>query len=98
MKYEIKSHCVRKIVLFYLNVAKKYKHTYSKELERKNVSDAYDALFQIEKTLPRRRPTLLRWQQQCWHMAHTGKWYYAYTVNEDTITIEDACHEQNMHD
>ena len=31
-------------------------------------------------------------------MAHAGQWYYAYTINGDTITIEDACHVQNMHE
>ena len=31
-------------------------------------------------------------------MAQAGKWYYAYSINEDTITIEDACHQQNMHE
>ena len=29
-------------------------------------------------------------------MANTSKWYYAYIVNGDTITIVDACHSQNM--
>lgn len=23
---------------------------------------------------------------------------YAYTIEDDTITIHDACHQQNMHD
>ena len=31
-------------------------------------------------------------------MAHSGHWYYAYTIDGDTITIHDACHEQNMHE
>jgi hypothetical protein len=31
-------------------------------------------------------------------MAHAGHWYYAYTINDDTVTIEDARHEQNMHE
>lgn len=52
----------------------------------------------IEKSLPRRTPTLARWQEQGYHMARAGKWYYAYTIGDDTITIEDACHAQNMHE
>lgn len=63
-----------------------------------NVNEAYDAMFQIEQSLLRRRPTIQRWQQAGWHMAQAGKWYYAYSINEDTITIEDACHQQNMHE
>ena len=33
-----------------------------------------------------------------WHMAHAGTWYYAYTIDGDTVTIQDACHQQNMHE
>lgn len=81
---------------FYRNVAKKYKHTYSKQLMQKNVLEATNAMYLIEQTLLRRKPTLSRWQG--FHMANFGKWYYAYTIHGDTIIIEDACHEQNMHD
>jgi hypothetical protein len=31
-------------------------------------------------------------------MANTDKWYYAYTIDGDTITVRDACHAQNMRD
>ena len=96
MKYDVKSKCVRNIVSFYLNVAKKYKHTYSQQLMRKNISDAYDSMFLIENKLHRRKPTLIRWKN--YHMAHSGQWYYAYIIIGETIVIEDACHEQNMHD
>ena len=36
-----------------------------------------------------------RWKG--YHMANTEKWYFAYTINGDTITIVDACHAQNMY-
>jgi hypothetical protein len=75
----------------------KYKHTYSEYLMLKNIDDAVDPMFQIEQSLLRRKPTIERWQKSGWHMANAGKWYYAYTISGDTITIEDACHEQNMH-
>lgn len=96
MRYEVKTRCFINITSFYLHVARKYKHTYSKELMQKNIAEAYDAMFCIEKTLARRKPILHRWQG--WHMANAGKWYYAYTVTDDTIIIQDACHEQNMHE
>ena len=32
MKYVIKKRCTQKIISFYRNVSKKYKHTYSEEL------------------------------------------------------------------
>jgi hypothetical protein len=60
----------------------------------KNIDDAVDAMFQIEKTLLRREPLLERWAG--YHMANTDKWYYAYIIDGDTITVVDACHAQNM--
>lgn len=93
-KYVIRKRCVQKITSFYRNVSKKYKHTYSQELMEKNVNDAYDSIFQIEKTLLRRKPSIDRW---CgFYMANTDKWYFAYMIDGDTIIIIDACHAQNM--
>ena len=37
-------------------------------------------------------------QYKCYYMANTDKWYYAYTIEGDTITVVDACHAQNMHE
>lgn len=51
MNYIIKKRCFRKIDTFYLNVSKKYKHTYSEKLMHKNVDDAVDAMYQIERML-----------------------------------------------
>ena len=94
-KYIIKKRCVQKVIAFYRNVSKKYKHTYSQELMEKNVNDAFDAMYQIEQTLLRRKPTMARWAG--YHMANTDKWYFAYKIDGDIITIVDACHAQNMH-
>lgn len=96
MKYVIRKRCAQKITAFYRNVSKKYKHTYSQELMEKNVLDAYDSMFQIECTLLRREPTISQWAG--YHMANTDKWYFAYTIDGDTITVVDACHAQNMHE
>ncbi len=95
-QYLIKKRCANKITTFYRNVSKKYKHTYSQELMEKNVHDAYDSIYQIEKTLLRREPSLSRWSG--YYMANTDKWYYAYTFDGETVTVVDACHAQNMHD
>ena len=94
-KYKVKPLARRKIRSFYNNVAKKYKHTYSKWLMHKNIDDAVDAMLQIECTLLRREPTIERWKG--YYMANTDKWYFAYSIDGDTITIVDACHAQNMH-
>ena len=92
--YKIRPLARRKIASFYYNVAKKYRHTYSKELMHKNIDDAIDSMFRIENGLLRREPTLSRWTG--FHMAHTNKWYFAYTCDGDTVTVVDACHSQNM--
>ena len=95
-RYKIKPLAQRKIRSFYYNVAKKYRHTYSKWLMHKNIDDAVDAMFQIENGLLRREPTISQWAG--YHMAHKGKWYFAYTIDEDIITVVDVCHAQNMRD
>lgn len=97
MRYIIKRRAKYKIVTFYQHVIRKYRHTYSVDLMHKNIDAAIDAMFLIEKSLLRRVPTMERWKQEGWHMAHEGKWYYAYTINDEAIIIEDACHEQNVH-
>ena len=96
MNYVIRKRCAQKITSFYRNVSKKYKHAYSLELMEKNVHDAYDAIYCIERTLLRREPTLFRWKG--YHMANTDKWYFAYTFDGETVTVVDACHAQNMHE
>jgi len=61
-----------------------------------NVHDAVFSIYEIECTLLRREPTLARWKG--YFMANTDKWYFAYTLEDDTVTVVDACHAQNMHD
>ena len=29
---------------------------------------------------------------------NTDKWYFAYVLDGDTVTVVDACHAQNMHE
>lgn len=41
-RYKIKPCAQRKIKAFYFNVAKKYRHTYSKDLMHKNIDEAVD--------------------------------------------------------
>ena len=96
MKYVIKKRCVQKINTFYRNVSRKYKHTYSEEQMHKNADDAFDSIYQIEKSLLRRVPIIPRWKG--YNMANTDKWYFAYRIDGDTITVVDACHAQNMHE
>jgi hypothetical protein len=94
--YIIKPRAQQKIRTFYRNVARKYRHTYDYDDFMHNVYDAVFSIYDIEKTLPRRVPTISRWKG--YYMANSNKWYFAYTIEGDTITIVDACHAQNMVD
>ena len=95
-RYLVLPQCYEAIYTFYYHVALKYRHTYSEDLMQQNIDDAVDAFYLIENGLLRREPTLSRWAG--YHMANTDKWYYAYTIDGDTITVRDACHAQNMHE
>ena len=95
-KYIIKPRASRKVFSFYSNVAKKYRHTYDRENLKRDVQNAVFSMYQIERTLLRREPTLTRWNG--YHMANTDKWYFAYTFDGETVTVVDACHAQNMHE
>ena len=95
-KYIVKPLAQRKIRSFYKNVGKKYKHTYDINDLIRDIENAVLSINQIEKTILRRKPKLKRWAG--YYMANTDKWYYAYTIEGDTITVKDACHAQNMHD
>ena len=94
MKYIVKPRAARKIYTFYGNVAKKYRHTYDKADYKRNVSEALNSIFRIENGLLRREPTISQWEG--YHMANTDTWYFAYTIDGDTITVVDARHAQNM--
>lgn len=95
-KYVVKARAQRTIRLFYQNVARKYRHTYDINDFIRDVQNAVFGIYQIEKTLLRREPILARWTG--YYMANKGKWYYAYVIDGDTITVVDACHAQNMHE
>ena len=58
------------------------------------INRTVDAIYCIENSVIRRKQTLERWKK--WHMANTGHWYYAYSIDGNSITIHDAYHEQNM--
>ena len=95
-KYIVKPLAQHKIRSFYKNVAKKYIHTYDINNLIRDIDKAVLSINQIESTLLRREATLKRWKG--YYMANTDKWYYAYTIDGDTITVRDACHAQNMHE
>ena len=92
--YAIKPLAVRKVRCFYRNVCKKSPNIYSYYDMLRYINKTVDAIYCIEQSIPRRKPTIERWKK--WHMAHAGNWYYAYSIEDNTITIHDACHAQNM--
>lgn len=58
MTHIIRSKASYKIRQFYINVARKYKNTYSLDEMNKNIDDALNAIYQIENGLTRRKPTI----------------------------------------
>ena len=60
------------------------------------VQNAVFSIFRIENGLLRREPTISQWAG--YYMANTDKWYFAYTIDGDTITVVDARYAQNMRD
>lgn len=94
--YRYRKRVLSKIFSFYKNVTIKYKYAYSLDDMDRNIYDAFIGIYDIEKILPRREPTIQRWSG--YYMANCGKWYFAYTMEGNTITVVDACHAQNMHD
>lgn len=60
-QFIVKARAQRRIRLFYQNVARKYKHTYDIDDFIRDVQNAVYGIYQIEKTLLRREPTLKRW-------------------------------------
>ena len=64
-----------------------------KPLAQQKVYSFYHNVAKKYKLL-RREPTIKRWKG--YYMANTDKWYFAYTIDGNTITIVDACHAQNM--
>ena len=95
--YVIKPLAIVKVRAFYRNVYRKYPNTYSYYDMLRYINKTVDAIYCIEQSVLRWKPTIARWQK--WqYMAQADNWYYAYTIDGDTITIHDACHAQNMHD
>jgi hypothetical protein len=95
-KYLISNRAKNKINQYYSNVAKKYSYSYSFEMMNKNIDTVLDSMYKIENGLIRRTPTISRWNK--YYMAHADKWYFAYTIDDDTIHVVDACHSRNMHE
>ncbi len=95
-KYILSRRAAARIRSFYGNVARKYRHTYSFEDMERNIRDAVLSIYRIEDGLTRREPTISRWKGL--YMANTARWYYAYRIDGNTVTVVDACHAQNMHE
>ena len=93
-KYVIKNLALRKINTFYRNVSLKYPHTFTSSDMLRYVDKTIDAAYAIERSTLRRKPTIDRWQGL--YMAHVSSWYFAYSIDGNTVIIHDACHRLNM--
>ncbi len=95
-RYKVNRQVFENIDSFYEHVALRYVHTYSFELLKRNINEAYNSIYMIERGLLRRKPILQKWQGL--YMANTDKWYFAYRIEGNTIFVVDSCHAQNMHE
>lgn len=96
----MKSKASNAIRTFYKNVSKKYQHTYSLEQMINNVDTALDAIYHIDQSMVKINKqsitkTFKSWQLKGYQIASIKKWHYAYTIENDTIIVHDACHQQN---
>ncbi len=94
--YRVKPLVVTKVRSFYRNVLFKYPNTFSYEDMLRQINKTVDAIYEIEHTLLRRKPIISRWKGM--YMAHAFNWYYAYSIEGNTVVIHDACHQRNMHE
>ena len=95
-RYVVKPLATRRIRTFYWHVLARYSNTYAYSDALRYINETVDAIYGIETTLHRRTPTISQWDGK--FMAYANRWYFAYTIDGDTITVHDACHQQNMHD
>lgn len=106
MKYIIKQQAINSICSFYDNtVNKAHKHVYSLSDYNNFVDKTYnDAMLigtKTDKVKSNINTKMLNtklfqeWAKSGYLVAASKKWYYAYTINGDTIIVHDACHKQN---
>ena len=85
-KYLYTKRAATQIRSFYKNVAKKYCHTYSYEDMERNVRDAFFAIYAIECSLPRRKPTLSRWTGY-----HIYSLFQLYVFPSEVVNVVSCC-------
>ncbi len=100
MDYQVSRIVYSKVLAFYSNVARKYRHAYSYEELQRDYANAIFSIKMIENGLLRRKPLIKAWQERGYYMATTknGRWNFAYRISGDTVYVEDACHGQNIHE
>ncbi len=100
MNYQVSRIVYYKVLDFYTNVAKKYKHVYSYEDIQRDYGNAIFSIKKIENGLLRRSPSIKAWRDRGLYMATSkdGRWNYAYRIDGDTVYVEDACHGRNIHE
>ena len=83
---------------FYLNMHRKFRHSWGIDEIHNLIDNAVDSIYEIENGLQRREPTISRWKGLFMATSRDRKWNFAYRIEEETIYVEDACHAQNMHE
>jgi hypothetical protein len=92
----IEPEAYRKIYSFYLNTAKKWKYTWSVE----NAHEYIDKVcYEAENVmnLEQKNDSIIKaWVNYKVAYSKNVKWYFAYTIENNEIHVQDANHHQNM--
>ncbi|GHV68115.1 hypothetical protein FACS1894199_14880 [Bacteroidia bacterium] len=86
-----------KIIRFYYNAAKKWKHAWSMEDSHRYIDKVHDEAYKVGTQLPTKKDSVLyKWKN--YKVAYSKKtgWYFAFRIVDDTIYIEDAENYRNM--
>jgi hypothetical protein len=99
MKILISDKALDKIYTFYLNVAKKYKYTWSMEDSIMRIDKVSQEAYKVGTELAKRRPGFIRrWIGYSVDYSKATGWYFAYKIEDGVIYVEDAENYRNMYD
>jgi hypothetical protein len=98
MNVIIESYAYEKIYSFYLNSATKWKYTWSIEDAHNFIDKICNEAENIMGLEIRNEPIIQSWVNYKVAYSRNTKWYFAYTIENNEIHIQDANHAQNMSD
>lgn len=96
MKVVINNELSREIVQYYYNVAKKFCNTVGQDDVNNWSIRAIREMFNVETLQKCNNSIIDDWKPYTVVYSKVSKWYYAYHIENGTIKIEGARHQNNM--